>query len=138
MNIVVTLVQILTAALFYLSTVKTASINKGVEKSQNEVIPFTEVLKKSTCQPREMLVDIYQEYPEDTEHTYIPSSVVVKRCGGCCNDEALECVPADTHNVTLQVMRIRPKVTQHKIHLSFTEHLACDCSSKPDVKIKKQ
>lgn len=67
------------------------------------VIPFTEVITKSMCQPREVLVDILQEYPEDTEHNYIPSCVVINRCGGCCNDEAMECVPTETHNVTLQV-----------------------------------
>ena len=55
------------------------------------------------CQPREVLVDIFQEYPEDTEHTYVPSCVVLSRCGGCCNDEAMECVPTETRNVMLQV-----------------------------------
>ncbi|KAF3840263.1 hypothetical protein F7725_018980 [Dissostichus mawsoni] len=39
----------------------------------------------SLCQPREVLVDIFSEYAEDTEHTYIPSCVVLNRCGGCCN-----------------------------------------------------
>ncbi|XP_045900775.1 vascular endothelial growth factor A-A isoform X3 [Micropterus dolomieu] len=128
MNFVVSVVtlQILLAAALHLSTVKTASIKKGLEKSKNEVIPFTEVITKSMCQPREVLVDILQEYPEDTEHNYIPSCVVINRCGGCCNDEAMECVPTETHNVTLQVMRVRPMVTQHTIDLSFTEHQRCD------------
>lgn len=67
------------------------------------VINFMEVYNKSMCQSRETLVDIYSEYPEDTEYTYIPSCVVLKRCGGCCQDEALECVPVETRNVTLEV-----------------------------------
>lgn len=67
------------------------------------VFPFNEVYIKSVCQPRESLVDIFQQYPEDTEHTYVPSCVVLKRCGGCCNDEALECVATKSRNVTLQV-----------------------------------
>ncbi|XP_034730308.1 vascular endothelial growth factor A-A isoform X3 [Etheostoma cragini] len=138
MNFVVSLVHILLAALLHLSTIKTASINKGVEKSKNEVILFTEVITKSMCQPREMLVDIFHEYPEDTEHTYIPSCVVLNRCGGCCNDEAMECVPTETRNVTLQVMRFRQMVTQHTIYLSFTEHQKCDCRLKPDVQVKKE
>lgn len=58
---------------------------------------------KSVCQPRDFLVDIFQEFPEDTEHTYIPSCVVLKRCGGCCTDEAMECVPTESQKVTLQV-----------------------------------
>ncbi|XP_037641772.1 vascular endothelial growth factor A-A [Sebastes umbrosus] len=138
MNFVVSLVHILLAALLHLSTVKTASINKGVEKSENEVILLTDVINKSACQPREMLVDIIQEYPEDTEHLYTPSCVVLNRCGGCCNDEAKECVPTETRNVTLEVMRIRPMVSQHKIHLSFTEHQKCECRLKPDVQVNTQ
>ncbi|KAF7656999.1 hypothetical protein LDENG_00033340 [Lucifuga dentata] len=137
MNFVVSLLQILLAALFHFSTVKTASINKGGDKSKNEVIVFDSVFNKSRCQPREMLVDILHEYPEDTEHHYIPSCVVLSRCGGCCNDEAMECVPTETRNITLQVMRFRPLVSQHKIDLSFTEHRRCECREKPEVKAKR-
>ncbi|AWP15647.1 putative vascular endothelial growth factor A-A-like, partial [Scophthalmus maximus] len=132
------LVQILLAAFFHLSTVKTASINKGVEKSKHGVVRLSEVITKSMCQPREVLVDIFQEYPGDTEHTFVPSCVVLNRCGGCCSDEALECVPMEASNVTLQVMRFRQMVTQHTIHLSFTEHQKCDCRLKPDVQVKKE
>ncbi|XP_070691829.1 vascular endothelial growth factor A-A isoform X2 [Pempheris klunzingeri] len=137
MNFVVTLVQILLAAV-HLSTVQTASINKGMELRKNEVILLTDVITKSMCQPREVLVGIFQEYPEDTEHTYIPSCVVLNRCGGCCNDEAMECVPTETRNITLQVIQFRPMVSQHTIHLSFTEHQKCECRPKPDVQAKKE
>uniref|UniRef100_A0A8D3CU68 Platelet-derived growth factor (PDGF) family profile domain-containing protein n=1 Tax=Scophthalmus maximus TaxID=52904 RepID=A0A8D3CU68_SCOMX len=116
----------------------TASINKGVEKSKHGVVRLSEVITKSMCQPREVLVDIFQEYPGDTEHTFVPSCVVLNRCGGCCSDEALECVPMEASNVTLQVMRFRQMVTQHTIHLSFTEHQKCDCRLKPDVQVKKE
>lgn len=67
------------------------------------VVRLSEVITKSMCQPREVLVDIFQEYPGDTEHTFVPSCVVLNRCGGCCSDEALECVPMEASNVTLQV-----------------------------------
>lgn len=69
----------------------------------SSVILLPDVITKSMCQPREVLLDIFQEYPEDTEHTYVPSCVVLNRCGGCCNDEAMECIPTETCNVTLQV-----------------------------------
>lgn len=136
MNFVVTLVQILLAAVLQLPSMKSASISKAVDKSQNEVIPLTEVLTKSICQPREVLVDIFQEFPEDTEHTYAPSCVVLNRCGGCCNDEATECVPTETRNITLQVMQFRPMVKQHTIQLTFTEHTQCVCRQKPDIQVK--
>jgi len=67
------------------------------------VVPFMHVFEKSRCQSREVLVDIYQEYPDHIEHRYIPSCVVVKRCSGFCNDEAMECVPTRTRNVTMTV-----------------------------------
>lgn len=70
------------------------------------VFAFEDVYNKSQCQPRETVLDIFQQYPEDTEHTYIPSCVVIKRCGGFCNDEALECVATQSRNVTLQVSAV--------------------------------
>lgn len=62
-----------------------------------------EVYNKSLCRPREMLVEIQQEYPDDTEHIFIPSCVVLTRCAGCCNDEMMECTPTVTYNITLEV-----------------------------------
>uniref|UniRef100_A0A8C9RJ26 Vascular endothelial growth factor Aa n=1 Tax=Scleropages formosus TaxID=113540 RepID=A0A8C9RJ26_SCLFO len=92
------------------------------------LVPFMDVYNKSRCRPREVLVDIFHEYPEEIEHTYIPSCVVLTRCGGCCNDDALECIPTDTYNTTLEVIRIKQRVTQHNFLLSFTEHRRCECS----------
>lgn len=67
------------------------------------VFSFKEVIIKSMCQPRETLVDIFQQHLDDTQHMYVPSCVVIKRCGGFCNDEAMECVATQSRNVTLQV-----------------------------------
>ncbi|ROL32993.1 Vascular endothelial growth factor A-A, partial [Anabarilius grahami] len=102
------------------------------------VIPFLDVYKKSACKTRELLVDIIQEYPDEIEHTYIPSCVVLMRCAGCCNDEALECVPTETRNVTMEVLRVKQRVSQHNFQLSFTEHTKCECRPKAEVKAKKE
>lgn len=67
------------------------------------MVGFTRVYERSLCQPREVLVEVFQAYPEDTLHIYTPSCVVLKRCGGCCNDESVECAPTRSRNVTLQV-----------------------------------
>uniref|UniRef100_A0A8C2AUI0 Vascular endothelial growth factor Aa n=1 Tax=Cyprinus carpio TaxID=7962 RepID=A0A8C2AUI0_CYPCA len=136
MNFVVYSIQLFFAALLHLSAVKAAHIPKEGMKSKNEVIPFMEVYKKSACKTREMLVDIIQEYPDEIEHTYIPSCVVLMRCAGCCNDEALECVPTETRNVTMEVLRVKQRVSQHNFQLSFTEHTKCECRyvSKAEIK----
>lgn len=62
-----------------------------------------EVYNKSLCQPRELLVEILQEYPEEVEHIFIPSCVVLTRCAGCCSDEMMQCVPTSSYNVTMEV-----------------------------------
>ncbi|XP_065102466.1 vascular endothelial growth factor A-A isoform X2 [Paramisgurnus dabryanus] len=138
MNFVVYFVQLFCAALLHLSVVKASPIPKEEGKSTNDVIIFENVYKKSVCNTREMLVDIIQEYPDEIEHTYIPSCVVLMRCAGFCNDEALECVPTETRNVTMEVIRIKQRVTQHKFLLSFTEHTKCECRPKEEVKERKK
>lgn len=138
MNVVVSLLHILLAATIHLSPVKTAHIPKEGGKSKNDVVQFMAVYNKSQCRTREVLVDIFQEYPDEIEHTFIPSCVVLQRCAGCCNDEALECVPTETRNVTLEVIRVRQRVSQHEFQLSFTEHQKCECRPKPEVKAKKE
>ncbi|XP_039507206.1 vascular endothelial growth factor A-A isoform X2 [Rhinichthys klamathensis goyatoka] len=138
MNFVVYSIQLFFAALLHLSAVKAAHIPKEGGKSKNDVIPFLDVYKKSACKTRELLVDIIQEYPDEIEHTYIPSCVVLMRCAGCCNDEALECVPTETRNVTMEVLRVKQRVSQHNFQMSFTEHTKCECRPKAEVKAKKE
>lgn len=65
-----------------------------------------EVYNKSLCKPRELLVEILQEYPEEVEHIFIPSCVVLTRCAGCCNDEMLQCMPTSSYNITMEVSSV--------------------------------
>lgn len=74
--------------------------------SRSPVIPLMEVYNKSLCKPRELLVEIIQEYPEEVEHIFIPSCVVLTRCAGCCNDEMLQCMPTSSYNITMEVSRV--------------------------------
>lgn len=67
------------------------------------VISFLVVFERSACRTIETMVDIFQEYPDEVEYIFKPSCVPLMRCAGCCNDEALECVPTSTYNVTMEV-----------------------------------
>lgn len=133
------LITLFLLTLLYLSAVKSAHIPKeGGRSAHDGVISFMEVYNKSLCQPRELLVEILQEYPEEVEHIFIPSCVVLTRCAGCCNDEMLQCTPTSTHNVTMEIKRIKPHKQQNDIFMSFTEHNACECRPKNEVKEQKE
>ena len=74
-----------------------------VSPSSHAVVKFMDVYQRSYCRPIETLVDIFQEYPDEIEFIFKPSCVPLMRCGGCCNDESLECVPTEEFNITMQV-----------------------------------
>lgn len=93
------------------------------------VVPFQEVWSRSYCRARETLVEVLSEFPrEAAEHIFKPPCVPLWRCGGCCGDEALECVPLETRPVELQVVRLSPVLgTTRQEALTFTEHTRCAC-----------
>ncbi|XP_065120268.2 vascular endothelial growth factor Ab isoform X1 [Paramisgurnus dabryanus] len=138
MNFAVRVLQLFIVTLLYFSAVKSAYIPKEGGRSTYDVVRFDEVYNKSFCRPREMLVEIQQEYPDDTEHIFIPSCVVLTRCGGCCNDEMMECVPTVTYNITLEIKRVKPLRHQGNFFMSFAEHSECHCGLKKDVPQKRE
>uniref|UniRef100_A0AAQ4PR95 Vascular endothelial growth factor Ab n=1 Tax=Gasterosteus aculeatus aculeatus TaxID=481459 RepID=A0AAQ4PR95_GASAC len=128
----------LTLLFLTLSAVKSAHIPRGTERGPHDAIPLMEVYNKSLCQPRELLVEILQEYPEEVEHIFIPSCVVLTRCAGCCSDEMMQCVPTSSYNVTMEIKRIKPQRQQNDFLMSFTEHSACECRKSRKGKAKGQ
>uniref|UniRef100_A0A8C5T3V5 Platelet-derived growth factor (PDGF) family profile domain-containing protein n=1 Tax=Malurus cyaneus samueli TaxID=2593467 RepID=A0A8C5T3V5_9PASS len=67
------------------------------------VLTFREIWNRSFCRPLEQLVDVITEFPNEVEYIFRPSCVSLQRCGGCCGDEGLHCVPVETSTVTMQV-----------------------------------
>ncbi|XP_057678422.1 vascular endothelial growth factor Ab isoform X1 [Corythoichthys intestinalis] len=124
----------LTLLFLTLSAVKSAQLPRETQRGPHDVIPLMEVYNKSYCKPREIVVEILQEYPEEVEHIFFPSCVVLTRCAGCCTDERLQCTPTSSHNVTLEIKRIATLRQQNDIYMSFTEHSACECRLKKEVK----
>ncbi|XP_019947245.2 snake venom vascular endothelial growth factor toxin HF-like isoform X3 [Paralichthys olivaceus] len=91
---------------------------------------FQEVLAKSMCHPMEQLVDVEQEFPEGIGYIYMPACVSLWRCSGCCGDENLECHPTHERNITVQMIRIAPKISSDHVELTFVEHQKCDCRAR--------
>ncbi|XP_075781144.1 vascular endothelial growth factor A, long form isoform X7 [Pelodiscus sinensis] len=97
-----------------------------------------DVYERSFCRTIETLVDILQEYPDEVEYIFKPSCVPLQRCAGCCGDEGLECVPVEVHNITMEIMKIKPHQSQHIVHTSFLQHSKCECRPKKDVRAKQE
>nr|XP_033792460.1 vascular endothelial growth factor A isoform X3 [Geotrypetes seraphini] len=137
MNFLLACMNWILAVLLYLHSAKilqAAPTVREAEKKPSEVIKFMEVYERSICQPMDTLVDIFQEYPDEVEYIFKPSCVVLKRCGGCCNDESLECVPTEFYNVTMQIMRLKPYHMENIGEMSFLQHKKCECRPKKDLR----
>eukprot|EP00062_Callorhinchus_milii_P025148 gi/632985816/ref/XP_007909894.1/ PREDICTED: vascular endothelial growth factor A-like isoform X2 [Callorhinchus milii] len=93
-----------------------------------EVILFEEVWNRSYCRTIEVLVDVIKEYPSESAYIFKPSCVPLFRCAGCCGDEKLQCTAQETHNITMQIIKLKPSehVTQQE-EKTFTEHSSCEC-----------
>ncbi|WIF30360.1 VEGF-E [Orf virus] len=91
---------------------------------------WSEVFKGSKCEPRPTVLSVNGEHPELTSQRFNPPCVTLMRCGGCCNDESLECVPTEKKNVTMELMGTGVSSSGSSTgyqHLEFVEHTKCDC-----------
>lgn len=68
------------------------------------VVSWIDVYARATCQPREVVVPLTLELMGTVAKQLVPSCVTVQRCGGCCPDDGLECVPTGQHQVRMQVL----------------------------------
>ncbi|XP_032036189.1 placenta growth factor isoform X2 [Hylobates moloch] len=103
------------------------ALSAGNGSSEVEVVPFQEVWGRSYCRALERLVDVVSEYPSEVEHIFSPSCVSLPRCTGCCGDENLHCVPVETANVTMQLLKIRSGDPPSYVEMTFSQHVLCEC-----------
>ncbi|XP_044916180.1 placenta growth factor isoform X3 [Felis catus] len=103
------------------------ALSAGNGSSEVEVVPFQEVWGRSYCRALERLVDIVSEYPSEVQHMFSPSCISLLRCTGCCGDENLHCVPVETVNVTMQLLKIHSEDRPSYVELTFSQHVRCEC-----------
>ncbi|XP_060791193.1 vascular endothelial growth factor A isoform X2 [Neoarius graeffei] len=86
-----------------------------------------DLIRQTLCQPREALIKVHDEFPEEMQYKIVPSCVPVQRCLGCCSDEACTCMSNKNHTVKLEVRRIYSNNTVELIVLPFVKHIRCSC-----------
>ncbi|XP_032138892.1 vascular endothelial growth factor B isoform X5 [Sapajus apella] len=96
---------------------------------QKKVVSWIDVYTRATCQPREVVVPLTVELMGTVAKQLVPSCVTVQRCGGCCPDDGLECVPTGQHQVRMQILMIRYPSSQLG-EMSLEEHSQCECRPK--------
>nr|XP_040040860.1 vascular endothelial growth factor C-like [Gasterosteus aculeatus aculeatus] len=90
-----------------------------------------EEIKRTTCQPREVCVEVAKEYPESPSQFYLPRCVVLHRCGGCCQTEAHYCGNTSHSLVNKTLMEFSPATMDHSVVMvTFVNHTSCACLAK--------
>uniref|UniRef100_A0A673B0G5 Platelet-derived growth factor (PDGF) family profile domain-containing protein n=1 Tax=Sphaeramia orbicularis TaxID=375764 RepID=A0A673B0G5_9TELE len=88
-------------------------------------------IQRTSCQPREVCVEVSKEYPESTSHFYLPRCVALHRCGGCCNNEAFYCTNTSHTLVNKTLMELAPpRMDRTVVMVTFVNHTSCECQSK--------
>ncbi|XP_032138889.1 vascular endothelial growth factor B isoform X2 [Sapajus apella] len=106
-----------------------ASVSQPDAPGHQKKVSWIDVYTRATCQPREVVVPLTVELMGTVAKQLVPSCVTVQRCGGCCPDDGLECVPTGQHQVRMQILMIRYPSSQLG-EMSLEEHSQCECRPK--------
>ncbi|XP_015108905.1 sarcoplasmic reticulum histidine-rich calcium-binding protein [Diachasma alloeum] len=93
------------------------------------------VRQEGNCQqPRARVIPVRDVYPYTTTR-YIPHCAILHRCSddtGCCESEALTCVPKQTQLVELYFYATSVGAQTVVKKLSFYNHTKCECREKTE------
>ncbi|XP_004618430.1 vascular endothelial growth factor B isoform X2 [Sorex araneus] len=121
--------RLLLAALLQLAPAQTPASQPDVTGHQKKVVSWIDVYARAACQPREVVVPLSMELVGTVAKQLVPSCVTVQRCGGCCPDDALECVPVGQHRIRMQILLIQYPSSELG-EMSLVEHSQCECRPK--------
>ncbi|XP_055466557.1 vascular endothelial growth factor B isoform X2 [Psammomys obesus] len=121
--------RLLLAALLQLALTQAPVSQFDGPSHQKKVVPWIDVYARATCQPRKVVVPLSTELVGHVVKRLVPSCVTVQRCGGCCPDDGLECVPTRQYEVRMQILMIQYPSSQLG-EMSQEEHSQCECRPK--------
>lgn len=100
------------------------------QKALNKLMNNKNVL----CKPRKTVVELE---PTKPNQELKPHCVYIKRCGGCCDSDLLECKPTAKKTRKFKVLNVSPKgdgkVSINKpplVRVFAEEHTKCSCQCK--------
>lgn len=104
---------------------------EALYKADGNLGVILEEIQRTSCQPREVCVEVAKEYPESTSQLYLPRCVALHRCGGCCPNEAFYCTNTSHALVNKTLMELSPpRRDRSYITVIFINHTSCECLSK--------
>ncbi|XP_043925540.1 vascular endothelial growth factor C-like isoform X2 [Protopterus annectens] len=110
-------------------------IYRGFEITEMQSV--VEEMSRTSCKPREVCLDVLEEYPFTTNTFYKPRCVAVHRCGGCCNAIHDNCFNISFSYVTKLLVKYTLPVTEELkiIKATFINHTDCFCKPKSDTRL---
>ncbi|XP_044126049.1 vascular endothelial growth factor A-like isoform X1 [Bufo gargarizans] len=96
---------------------------------------WMDIFNRSKCQPRWVLLNLLNEFPQFSDFLFKPPCVSVQRCAGCCLDEAQSCFPIQAHIIKMQVQVHKTKSDPEYTEISVIQHTECECRAKASLQL---
>ncbi|XP_075871931.1 vascular endothelial growth factor C-like [Nelusetta ayraudi] len=107
------------------------SRKEALYKMDETLEVILEEMQRTSCQPREVCVEVAKEYPQSTSQVYVPRCVALHRCGGCCNTDAFYCSNTSNTLVNKTLIDVSPsRKDRAVIVVTFVNHTSCECLSR--------
>ncbi|KAM3919425.1 vascular endothelial growth factor B [Leptodactylus fuscus] len=110
------------------------SVSQTQETQKVEGQGWMDIFNRSKCQPRWVLLNLLNEFPQFSDFLFKPPCVSVQRCAGCCLDEAQSCFPLQSHIIKMQVQVYKTKSDSEYTEISVIQHTECECR-RPHVNL---
>ncbi|CAJ0949711.1 unnamed protein product, partial [Ranitomeya imitator] len=97
---------------------------------------WRDIFNMSKCQPRWVLLNLLNEFPQFSDFLFKPPCVSVLRCAGCCLDEAQSCFPLQSHIIKMEVQVHKSKSFPELTEISVIQHSECECRPHANITVQ--
>ncbi|KAG9475455.1 vascular endothelial growth factor A-like [Eleutherodactylus coqui] len=115
-------------------TALSASHTPQTQKLEGQA--WLDIFNRSKCQPRWILLNLLNEFPQFSDVLFKPPCVSVQRCAGCCLDETQSCFPLQANIIKMQVQVHKIKSDPEFTEISVIQHTECECRPHANITLK--